>query len=209
LKTTTAARRRQRILDAAAKLFAELGYSGVHMDMVAAAADLAKPTLYRYFATKEALFLAALEQFLAQVAEDVAQLRRQSDSCEACLRQTVALIFDRIGPLAPALHAVEGQGTELNERSRRTLRAGFRALRSQVAQLVADGINTGEFKPLDAELAALAIVGAVRMTAIVGSPRRKAADLVSDLVLGGLASQGERVQQPNLVTSSITVGAAS
>ena len=39
--------RERRILDAALKVFAETGYSGATMDMVAIEAGLSKPTLYQ------------------------------------------------------------------------------------------------------------------------------------------------------------------
>ena len=48
--------RERRILDAALKVFSETGYSGATMDAVAIEAGLSKPTLYQYFASKEALF---------------------------------------------------------------------------------------------------------------------------------------------------------
>ncbi|MCA9922497.1 MAG: TetR family transcriptional regulator [Anaerolineales bacterium] len=50
--------RRQQILDAALQLFHETSYDAVSMAGVAAQAGVAKGTLYLYFKTKEALFLA-------------------------------------------------------------------------------------------------------------------------------------------------------
>lgn len=52
----------QRILQAALKIFSESGYSGASMDAVAAEAGLTKPTLYQYFASKDALFAAMMLQ---------------------------------------------------------------------------------------------------------------------------------------------------
>lgn len=52
--------RERRILEAGLKVFAETGYSGATMDAVAAEAGLSKPTLYQYFASKEALFAAIM-----------------------------------------------------------------------------------------------------------------------------------------------------
>jgi AcrR family transcriptional regulator len=48
--------RERRILDAALKVFAAMGYSGATMDAVAAEAGLTKPTIYSYFPSKESLF---------------------------------------------------------------------------------------------------------------------------------------------------------
>jgi AcrR family transcriptional regulator len=205
MNAATFAKRRQRILDAATKLFTEIDYHSVHMDAVATAAGVGKPTLYRYFETKEALFFAALEQSLTQLAEDIQ--RFCAGSAETCLRQAIGLIFERIGRLAPALRAIEGQGAALKERRRDTLRAGFRHLREQIARLLDEGVERGELKAIDTELAALAIVGAVRMTAIVGASKRKGADVVADLVLQGLAHDGRPFRQTDPSKLDLTAGA--
>src|SRR5579883_2365241 len=57
--------RRQAILDTAWGLFQETPYSALTMAEIAEAAGLAKGTVFLYFKTKEALFLALLEQQLA------------------------------------------------------------------------------------------------------------------------------------------------
>jgi pimeloyl-ACP methyl ester carboxylesterase/AcrR family transcriptional regulator len=52
--------KRQRILDAALKVFAQEGYAGTSMEAIAAAAGVSKPTLYTYFGAKELLFEAIM-----------------------------------------------------------------------------------------------------------------------------------------------------
>lgn len=59
------AARRQVILDRAWALFQAQTYDAINMADVARAAELAKGTVYLYFPTKEALFLAILEQQFA------------------------------------------------------------------------------------------------------------------------------------------------
>jgi AcrR family transcriptional regulator len=56
------ARRREEILDHAAKVFAARGFPGTDVQAVADAVGVAKGTLYLYFASKEELFLAAVDQ---------------------------------------------------------------------------------------------------------------------------------------------------
>lgn len=56
--------RRQSILDTAWRLFQGTSYHALTMAEVAEAAGLAKGTVFLYFKTKEALFLAVLEQQL-------------------------------------------------------------------------------------------------------------------------------------------------
>ncbi len=52
--------KQNRLLSAAIKVFADAGYSGASMDVIAAEAGLSKPTLYHYFPSKEALFEAMM-----------------------------------------------------------------------------------------------------------------------------------------------------
>lgn len=63
------AARRRRVLDAALQLAADGGFDAVQMRDVAAAADVALGTVYRYFSSKERLLLEAM-------AEQQADLRR-------------------------------------------------------------------------------------------------------------------------------------
>src|SRR5208283_5259725 len=58
------AAKRERILAAALKLFAHEPYQAVTMDRVAAAAQVAKGTLYLYFPSKDALYLGVLSDGL-------------------------------------------------------------------------------------------------------------------------------------------------
>jgi TetR/AcrR family transcriptional repressor of mexJK operon len=210
MKPETFERRRRKMLGVAAKLFASEDYARVHMDDVAVAAEIAKPTLYRYFPTKEALFMAALEQTLGELQSKVAELRSEPGSAEMRLRRTIALIHDEIGALASALRAIEGEGTGPSERSRRMLRKGMRDLRDEVVSLIDEGNRRGEFDAADAQLAALAILGAIRMTALVGAGTSASSKRLSDLLLGGLARRTERAGIPlGRAEQALAIGGAS
>jgi AcrR family transcriptional regulator len=56
--------RRRKILDAAAELLRSWSFLDITMDRIADLAGVAKGTLYLYFRTKEALFLALYEGYL-------------------------------------------------------------------------------------------------------------------------------------------------
>jgi AcrR family transcriptional regulator len=64
-------RRRDEILGAAAKLFAERGYAATDLQIVADALGVGKGTLYRYFPSKERLFLAAVDRGMRKMRECV------------------------------------------------------------------------------------------------------------------------------------------
>lgn len=54
--------KREQIHEAAQTVFMRNGFEGASMDAIAEEAQVSKPTLYRYYQNKEALFVAVLEQ---------------------------------------------------------------------------------------------------------------------------------------------------
>jgi AcrR family transcriptional regulator len=69
--------RREMLIGEATRLFGEHGFDGVSIDTIAGAANVTKPIVYRHFESKEALYLAILDQhrqelpnFTAGVAAD-------------------------------------------------------------------------------------------------------------------------------------------
>ena len=65
--------RRQQILDAASALFAEVGYEGFSVALLASKAGIVKGTLYLYFKTREEVFLALYDQSLNRWSEQFIQ----------------------------------------------------------------------------------------------------------------------------------------
>lgn len=62
--------KRRRILDAARALILRNGRRGTSMEAIAAAAHIAKPTLYAYFRDKDAVFEAIVGDLIATVRAD-------------------------------------------------------------------------------------------------------------------------------------------
>src|SRR6195952_3096479 len=65
----TAVERREAILDTASAVFGERGYFGATTDQVARAAGISQPYVVRMFGSKEALFLAVLENAKAALLD--------------------------------------------------------------------------------------------------------------------------------------------
>src|SRR5947199_10403038 len=66
-----AERRREEILDAAARLFAERGYSETDTQVLAEELGVGKGTLYRYFPSKRELFLAAADRVMRRLRQRI------------------------------------------------------------------------------------------------------------------------------------------
>jgi AcrR family transcriptional regulator len=71
--------RRQRVIDAAMALGLDGGYDAVQMRDVAARADVAMGTVYRYFTSKDHLLAATLVYWVEQLAVRIEQQPPQGD----------------------------------------------------------------------------------------------------------------------------------
>ena len=64
---------RARLLEAATALFTEHGYAGTSVDMLLAAAEVSRGAFYHHFASKEAVFEAAIEAVESRVIRALAE----------------------------------------------------------------------------------------------------------------------------------------
>ena len=78
-REATLCRRREEILAAAIELFALYGYAGTDTQLLADKLQISKGTLYRYFQSKEELFLAAVDSILRQMCERIDASQASAD----------------------------------------------------------------------------------------------------------------------------------
>jgi AcrR family transcriptional regulator len=79
LKPATQAARREHILDAAEKCFAEAGFHRTTMQDICAAAGVSAGALYLYFASKEDLIAGIVERDRAKLANELSHLSAAPD----------------------------------------------------------------------------------------------------------------------------------
>src|ERR1700738_2274042 len=65
------ASRTEQILDAAARLFAQRGYAAADTQQLADELGVGKGTIYRYFPSKEELFLAAADRVMRLMRDEI------------------------------------------------------------------------------------------------------------------------------------------
>jgi AcrR family transcriptional regulator len=72
-------RRQEEILDAAAVIFARQGYAGTDVQFVADTVGVSKGTIYRYFPSKESLFLATADRGMQRLHQALEASREGVD----------------------------------------------------------------------------------------------------------------------------------
>jgi AcrR family transcriptional regulator len=163
-----AADRPREILDAALTVFVERGFAATKLDDVAIAAGISKGLLYRYFDNKAELFKEVIRQTLVTTIRDVGDRARASENALAALdiflRQLTAVAQDARRSAIPKLVISEsGSFPELAVfYLAEVIGPGVR----QLTGLIRRGIESGEFRKVDPELAAKSIIAPFLLSVI-------------------------------------------
>jgi AcrR family transcriptional regulator len=154
--------RRQQIMDAALACFARKGYHKTTMDDIVAESGLSKGTLYWYFRSKDELFLSLVNSFFLAIQQDMDAIFEQPASASQKLR-TMADEFARFyGEVAQFLNVFFEfwmQGT-LNEQLNQLFHSMLSEYRGVIGGVIQEGVQAGEFKPVDADQLAVAVMAA-------------------------------------------------
>jgi AcrR family transcriptional regulator len=178
------------MLAAASGLFGATGYDAVQMDDVARAAGVGKPTLYRYFGSKEDLFLEVLGDVLQQLLHSLEEVAARPLPPPESLALTIRTLVNALGRHTEPLRLIAGDNPGLAQRLRAAFRNRRRPILELLRRVLERGVVSGDFRPLDLEVTPALILGMIRGGLInaPGVARDRLAEAAIDLVLhGGLA----------------------
>lgn len=144
--------RREAILAAAQRLFLQYGHRRTSMDLLAAEARVAKPTLYAHFADKDAVFRAVVEAVMGQI---VLGARAAAAREGSLVERITGVLVAKFGLLHQLLHASPHAAELLDSQGRVGADVVARhdaEVRRILAGIVADGVANRELAPARAGL---------------------------------------------------------
>lgn len=153
--------RRRRIQEAARTVFAERGYAGASIELIARAAQLSVGAIYLYFRSKEDLYTSLVEDTLTVFDVEMAQVREQAE-VGMRLRETWSILVrwaekDAEGPRILRLLAQPAIRPQLSDEVVAAVSAGISRIQDHMGACIADGIHAGIYRQVNArEIADLA-----------------------------------------------------
>ena len=206
--------KRQRILQAAVKVFARKGYHGARVSEIARRADVADGTIYLYFRNKEdilvSLFDEVMTEHLEQAREELAVVEGAPARLQAIAEHHLRVLGGN-RDLAVVFQIELRQSTKFMERFTASWLQGYFAL---VGEVIEEGRREGSLRgELPRKLATKAFFGALDEMVTSWIIGGKDYDLVRlaapavDLFLHGAAAAAKRTPaRPALVASLAGVG---
>lgn len=171
---------RLRILDAAAVCFMAAGYEATTVDSIARQIRSTKGRIYYSFPSKTALLIGVMEEGMQRTGNAVLAASRISADplprLKAMAKAHALLVMEAL-----PYHVVTMDGLERHRR--RAMTASQRTAIGQILRqrdryeemftaVIAEGMERGIFRAVDASLATKALFGALNSTALWYRPRR-------------------------------------
>ena len=159
-------KKRNQIIEAAAQVFSEKGYSGAVVADIALQANVGKGTVYEYFSSKEDLFFAVFEWFQKKTEKaatvGISSLGGSATERLKILNDSLMGMWDEIKDVFVLVMEfwAASSSTQMRQRFKGAFKQLYDDYRQFVASLIQDGINSGEFRPdVRPEPVAAALVG--------------------------------------------------
>lgn len=150
--------RKHQILNAAEDVFTAKGFAAARMDDIAEETGLSKGTLYLYFKSKDDLIIAILDRIFQREVNALERLKTEPISASAAIqkftdvatRNVRAML--RLMPIAYEFLALAFRNTYVQH----ALKHYFNRYLDILVPIIQRGIDSGEFRPVDAEEVAIA-----------------------------------------------------
>jgi len=195
-KTVLPGKKRDRILQAAVKVFSQKGFHRARMDEIAEKAEVAKGTLYYNFASKSKLFSAAVTEGIETIVAQIQAQLAEDMHFEKHFRKLIACNVDlylQHSDLARIVFNEVSSGIDSD------ILADIHRARNRYIDCVAsqldNGRRTGHIKDMDLHLTAVALVGMLDnlCNLHLQNPRSVGRDqlvnLLAELLRSGLATR--------------------
>jgi len=156
----------QEIFDQATKLFARKGYAGTSLQDIADAVGLTRPALYHYVKNKSELLAKLVAEITEGAAKDIARIARKTDlTATQRMRDIVQMLVRRTGEDGERFRLLLRSEADLPEEVAKSYDLNRRAVLRSLTDIIDQGVERGEFRPVTAEVAALGTLGIINWVA--------------------------------------------
>jgi AcrR family transcriptional regulator len=201
---------RKALLQASEGIFSERGYHVASVSEICQRAGLANGTFYRYFGSKEEVFVALVERLQAEMCE---QIEFEGDDGKTgpesliCAYRRVLAYVEKETTLYRVGRGAESMQMEIHRHFRTSIADALQ-------RIIRFGIQTGDIRPIDPCMAAYVLVGVIEFTAmryILWEPESLNESVLQTLdsfILRGFDSGAMRVAESEQAVTATAIASA-
>ncbi len=185
-------RRRQEVMDVAARIFSEKGYEATSIQEIAEEVGILKGSLYYYIDTKEDLLFGIIKEAYDSALGVIKELEQRDGNALELIEALVRRHAEVFAATRLQSSVFFREFRALSEERQKTIREAAVVYNRFVVAQIRRGQQSGEIKPeINARLAAIGIIGMMNSMAFWYRPEGSATVAqigaeFSQLVIGGL-----------------------
>jgi TetR/AcrR family transcriptional regulator, cholesterol catabolism regulator len=186
--------RKSQILEAAVSLFSAKGYHGTTVRDIAEESGMLSGSLYAHINSKEDLLFEIVEQAAGQFLAAVGPIAAGPGPAAARLEAAMAAHSRIVAGSLPAATIFLHDWRSLEPERRGAIMAKRQEYEALFGRIICDGVERGEFRPVDDRFARLLVLSAVNWLYQWYSPEGplgpdEIASRFAALILGGLQAE--------------------
>jgi len=199
----------QEIYEHAIRLFADRGFAGTSLQDIADTLGITRPALYYYVKSKDELLAKLAADVAGGSAAQITELATCPDlDAVGKLREIARLTVARVAAQPERFRLLIRSEADLPPELSAAYDASRRAVLKAVTGVIEDGIRAGQFRPADARIATLAIIGMGNWVACWFQPGRDNAGAVAgqlaDMALAAVQHVGHRTANGDGPAAALT-----
>lgn len=185
----------ERILDAATELFGARGFARTTIRQIAERARANSALIYYYFGSKTGLFEALVGRVQAAVHTNLERSLSGAGTPREKLERFIRLQVELMRRRSPLLRILLRELLNQNETAMAMLRRALEPNLALLVGLIEEGIEAGDFRPVDPVLAARTLIGSLLVPVVLApvllgddddGRRERLPDHVVDMYLRGV-----------------------
>lgn len=156
--------RRQQVLEAALKVFAEKGYHDTSISEIVSTADISRGTFYLYFDNKRAIFKELLNHFIDRIHSRINRIKLEKNAPDPFnqIYDNVAGIIDELSENGEFTKILLYQAVGLDEEFEKQLAGFYRQMLDLIEGALKLGMEMKIVRPCHAEITAWCILGSIK-----------------------------------------------
>ena len=189
--------KRNKIIEAAVKVFARLGFPNTKMLAIAEAAGIGKGTIYEYFKSKEDLFVAVINAYMqemdSQIARRVSRVNDPAEKLKVYFEGWMEITENEFMEFADIFLDIWAAGLRESKSDLGfDLNKMYGNYRVQITDILNDGIRKRRFKSVNTAIVSSIIIGTLDGLMIQWImdrniyQMREAIQQLSDIIIDGL-----------------------
>lgn len=186
--------KRERILEAATRTFAEKGFFNAKISEIARQAEVADGTIYLYFKNKDDILIQIFEYMVERHLQNIRSAVASGGSPEDKIRLFIRHHFETVEKFPKLVEVITIELRQSSKFMKEYVPKKFFAYLDMVSELIVEGQNSGVFrKDIEAEVIKTALYGSLsEVTVLWLKSKRKRFDLadcgrqIADVFIRGL-----------------------